>query len=217
MCFSASASFAAATVLTGIGIYSVYQQKRTPQWPLVIIPFIFAIQQAIEGFLWLSLTHWENTGATFLSGLFLFFAFFWWPAYMPWVAAKLETNPARKKLHTQVWFAGLAFGATLYAFFLLKPVSAYIAGNSICYAYYPYLGPNFNALPWLVVPYVGFTVITGIVSKNRVFKLFSILAGILMLTAWYFHHNTFTSTWCFFAAVLSLILLIPASKLQKGR
>lgn len=217
MCFSASASFVASAALTGIGIYSIYRQKGTPQWPLAIIPFIFAAQQAVEGFLWLSLTRWENVGAVFFSALFLFFAFFWWPAYMPWVAAKLETNSARKKLHTQVWYAGLAFGTALYIFFLLKPVSAYINGNSICYAYYPYLGSDFNALPWLVVPYVGFTVITGIVSKNRVFKLFSILAGILMLTAWYFHHNTFTSTWCFFAAALSLILLIPASKLHKGR
>ncbi len=213
MCFSASASFVASAVLTGIGIYALHKQKGTSQWPLAIIPFIFAIQQAIEGFLWLSLTKWENTGAVVLSSIFLFFAFFFWPSYMPWVAAKLETNPARKKLHTQIWYIGLTFGSALYLFFLLKPVSAYVNGNSICYSYYPYLGTDFNTLPWLVVPYVGFTVLTGIVSKNRVFKLFSVLAGTLMLIAWYFHHETFTSSWCFFAAVLSLILLIPAPKL----
>lgn len=217
MCFSASASFTASAILTGIGIYSIHKQKNTPEWPLGIIPFIFAIQQAVEGFLWLSLTQWENAGATFLSGLFLFFAFFWWPAYMPWVAAKLETDPARKKTHQYIWYSGLAFGLILYSLFLLKPVSAYINGSSICYAYYPYLGTAFNSLPWIVAPYVGFTVLIGIVSKNRIFKLFSVAAGILMLIAWYFHHETFTSTWCFFAAVLSLILLFPTPKSAKRR
>lgn len=217
MCFSASASFAASAILTGIGVYSVHKHQRTPQWPLAVIPFIFAVQQAIEGFLWLSLTHWENVGAIFFSSLFLFFAFFWWPAYIPWVAAHFESDPLRKKIHVRIWYAGVIFGLLLYLFFLLKPAAAYIDGKAICYTYFPYLGNNFNALAWLVPPYVGFTVLVGIVSKHRIFRLFSFIAGISMLLAWYFFHNTFTSTWCFFAAVLSLILLIPAQKRNISR
>ncbi len=116
MCFSASASFTASALLTGIGAYSIYKFKKTPEWPLAIIPFIFATQQAIEGFLWLSLTRWESAGAIALSAIFLFFAFFWWPAYMPWVAAKLETDPDRKKIHTKIWYLALFFSLTLYFF-----------------------------------------------------------------------------------------------------
>lgn len=210
MCFSASASFVASAALGSLGAIVYSKKKDTREWPLALIPLVFAVQQAAEGFLWLSIGQSSSFTLLFTS-IFLFFAFFWWPTYIPYVAMSLETNPSTKKLLRYTWYLGTALGLLLYGLFLLRPLPAFIAGNSICYAYYPYT-LAFDAFPLIMMVYIGVTVITGALSRHRIFQLFSIAAGIGALIAWFFHANTFTSVWCFFGALLSLILLYEPSK-----
>ena len=45
MCFSATASFGASIVLTGIGVASLKQVKEPAQYPFASIPLIFGVQQ----------------------------------------------------------------------------------------------------------------------------------------------------------------------------
>ena len=54
MCFSASASFLAASLLLVTGIYALKKVKSKKQIPLALIPLFFAFQQAAEGVIWLS-------------------------------------------------------------------------------------------------------------------------------------------------------------------
>ncbi len=214
MCFSASASFVASAALGSLGAIAYSKKKNTREWPLALIPIVFAVQQAAEGFLWLTIG--QNSAFTLLfTSIFLFFAFFWWPAYIPYVAMSLENNPGTKKLLRVVWFLGGALGLILYGLFLLRPLPAFVQGNSICYAYYPY-SIAFDAFPVIMLIYIAVTVVTGVISRHKVFQFFSLAAGVGALTAWFFHSATFTSVWCFFAAVLSLILLYqPDSKKPK--
>lgn len=205
MCFSASASFVASAALGSLGAIAYTKKKNTREWPLALIPIIFAVQQAAEGFLWLSIGR-SNAYTLLFTSIFLFFAFFWWPSFIPYVAMSLESNPKLKRLLRYAWFLGTALGLILYGFFLLRPLPAFIEGRSVCYAYYPY-SLAFDAFPLIMLVYIGVTVITGIFSRHRVFQLFSLAAGVGALIAWYFHSTTFTSVWCFFAAILSLILL----------
>lgn len=205
MCFSASASFVASAALGSLGAVVYSKKKNTREWSLSLIPIVFAVQQAAEGFLWLSIG--QNSAFTLLfTSIFLFFAFFWWPAYIPYVAMSLETNPRTKRLLQYVWFLGGTLGLILYGLFLLRPLPAFIQGSSICYAYYPY-SIAFDAFPIIMLVYIGVTVIAGIFSRHAVFQFFSIAAGVGAMVAWFFHSATFTSVWCFFAAILSLILL----------
>ena len=58
MCFSATASFSAATVIGGIGAVTIWKTAR-PGYvrvlPFAAIPLLFAAQQVTEGFLWLEI------------------------------------------------------------------------------------------------------------------------------------------------------------------
>ena len=55
MCFSANASFISGSVLTIVGVATVLKAKTPSQAAFGSVPFIFAIQQFSEGFVWLSL------------------------------------------------------------------------------------------------------------------------------------------------------------------
>ena len=208
MCFSASASFIASAALMSIGTVAIVKKRGTPDWPLVAIPFIFAVQQAIEGFLWLSLKNWGGQGSIFLSSLFLFFAFFWWPAYMPTVTAYLEKNKTLRGRFKVLAFLGITFGAALYAFYILHPQPPYLLNHSVCYNYYPYdFSLGLSTYPLLLVLYFAFTFIPGLFSSHRVFRLFCVLSALSAGVALYFYTEHFTSVWCFFAAILSLVTL----------
>ncbi len=215
MCFSASASFIASAALASIGTIAVYKNHRRPDWPLLAIPFIFAIQQAIEGFLWLSITQWNGQGTLLLSALFLFFAFFWWPAYIPSVTAYLEKNKILRGRFKLLAFLGITFGAVLYGFYLLNPQPAFLVNQSVCYGYYPYnFTVGFSTYPLIIALYFAFTFIPGLFSGHKVFRLFAIISGISAAVALYFYTEQFVSVWCFFAALLSLLLLrTPQRKL----
>ena len=59
MCFSASASFSAAALLLGIGALTLRSALATRQPRALLfaaIPILFAIQQLIEGVIWLTFT-----------------------------------------------------------------------------------------------------------------------------------------------------------------
>ena len=76
MCFSPAASFTAAALLSVAGSAAVIKNYKVKKaLPIAIIPLIFAIQQAIEGMLWLNIQ--GSGGYTLLfTYLFLFFALF---------------------------------------------------------------------------------------------------------------------------------------------
>ena len=57
MCFSATASFSAGAVLTGLGAVSLSKASSPREYPFASIPLLFGIQQITEGFVWLSMTH----------------------------------------------------------------------------------------------------------------------------------------------------------------
>ena len=87
MCFSAPASFVAAGLAGAAGLASLARVQSKAELPLAAMPLVFAIQQTIEGFLWLTLAN-EAVGPTSssLTEAFLMFALVLWPIYAPFTA-----------------------------------------------------------------------------------------------------------------------------------
>ena len=80
MCFSATASFAAAGLTGLLGLISVRRVKLRRELPLALMPIIFALQQGIEGMLWLNLeVDPEGVAARILALGFLLLAEVFWP------------------------------------------------------------------------------------------------------------------------------------------
>ena len=227
MCFSSTASFTAAVVLGPLGLLAVRQARRSGQegrLPLALTPLLFAVQQASEGVLWLHLEHpalsaAADGGATSSAGaltraaalLFLFFAYGLWPAWMPWAALRFggpRLEPWRRRLIQLLALAGLAFGLGLWLPLPLDPdrLQLGVVGGSIHYAT-TFLGSGVIShdlgssvyallvgLPLLLVPS----------DRLRLFGLLVLLAFALAQLAYLY---AFTSVWCYFAALLSALML----------
>src|SRR5437868_7049340 len=93
MCFSAPASFISSAVIATIGTAIIYRLPNKRFWAVALIPFFFAAQQFIEGFVWLSLPH---TGVA--KNLYLFFAYSFWPVWIPFSLWVAETRVKEKQL-----------------------------------------------------------------------------------------------------------------------
>ena len=84
MCFSATASFVTAGVIAVIGVVSLSRARDPRTLPLATIPVVFAVQQGIEGLLWLNLPFApDGSISTALTFLYLFTAQVFWPVYAP--------------------------------------------------------------------------------------------------------------------------------------
>lgn len=54
MCFSATASFAASALLTGVGVMALRAVRRPEERLFALVPLLFATQQLTEGLVWMS-------------------------------------------------------------------------------------------------------------------------------------------------------------------
>ncbi|MBP9731871.1 MAG: hypothetical protein KBD29_00205 [Candidatus Magasanikbacteria bacterium] len=200
MCFSPEASFTAAALLSVAGGAAVIKNKKIKKaLPIAIIPLIFAIQQAIEGMLWLNI---QGSGEYTLlfTYLFLFFALFWWPAYVPLSVYLLEDNPRRKQILVWLMGAGIMLGIALYSSFIMRPVGATVVNSCLYYDY----NTSFGTLS--IVVYGLTTIVAGLVSSNRNIQFLYFIFWILALVAWKLYMVNFTSVWCFFGAIVSIII-----------
>lgn len=119
MCFSATASFGASTVLGIVGVITVAKAKTNPQRVFATIPLVFAVQQFTEGLLWLSLKNTDMApGQSFFTYTFLVFAMAVWPFWVPFTIRLLEKDARKKrKINVFVWIgAFVAVGVAMVLF-----------------------------------------------------------------------------------------------------
>lgn len=202
MCFSATASFAASVVLSGTGTLALHQAETKEDRFLASIPFLFAIQQFFEGLVWLFPTHGALTSV--LAYAFLFFAFLLWPVYVPHVAYIHEPPGIRKDLLQGLRWIGALGSAALFLILLTNPLHVVVVQQSLCYkvdVLLPYIAEG-------IVLYVIVTVGSLLLSTNRFLRLFGMGALATACMAWQFYHYAFTSVWCFFAALMSVVLVL---------
>lgn len=201
MCFSASASFAASGSLGIFGVMTLKKSKKDKDLLLATIPFIFAIQQFIEGWLWVSIG--KNPGLVMvLTYAFLFFALFWWPAYVPFVCYYLEADKGRKNILQVLALIGFLLGMYLYGNFIWHSLPATVINRCIFYA-----NPLFK--PTNLIMYLFYAVVTVgalVISSKKIVNLFGILAGLLAAFSLWIYLQNFISVWCFFGALVSIVL-----------
>lgn len=213
MCFSATASYASAAVLLPAGAYAMITARRMAQRYMLFasIPFVFGLQQLLEGLIWNFLHAGYHVLAHNFSIAYLFFAFFWWPVIIPVSVYRIETDAVRKKLLRILSFAGLLLALVLYAPILahVKPISTGIVGGSINYLTY--------TNPWVISIYIlcySIVVFASLLlSSVRGAGWFGMLLFLAIIVSLVWYLVVFTSVWCFFAALLSLCIVyfIPSS------
>ncbi len=200
MCFSATASFTAGTALTVAGGLTLHKSQGLRELPLALVPLLFGVQQLAEGVLWLSLRHDLPLLRSSSTYFFSIFSHVVWPIFVPFAIVLVETSRRRRNAITVFQVLGLTVGAYLLYFIVRFPVTARIYGRSIFYD-----SPHFFIGGVLVV-YLLATCVSGLFSSHRCINAFGVLAFVLAVAAYEVSVTTFVSVWCFFAAVLSLLV-----------
>ncbi len=212
MCFSASASFIAGSALSAAGVVTLTKAKKKKEIPLALIPLLFGIQQLLEGLVWISLRNGLSLLNSISSYSFIFFAHVLWPIYVPIAVLLVETVAWRKKMIMTCGALGAAAGAYLFAVFIMYPTSSVIVNHSI-----QYICPSPRVpLSLHAVCYIIATCGATLLSSHKMIRLLGICTAVFLAISYYFYTATFASVWCFFSAVLSIILYFHFSPWKKN-
>ena len=211
MCFSATASFTTALVLVPVGAYCVRKAAGLEKayWLFALIPLMFGIQQLFEGLVWLGMTA-DNNDATLVAGRgFLFFSHFFWLFWIPLACYAVEDNATRRSLYFLLAIVGAVHGLLMYVPLLINEdwLIVRISDYSIKYKLTLF---HEEYLPLRVRNFIyGIVVLVPLLSaSDRYVRVFgAMIVFSLVLTSLLYDH-AFVSVWCFFAAVLSLYILI---------
>ena len=136
MCFSEEASFTVATVVGGVGCYLVNKFKHDKKLFLAMIPLFFAIQQFSEGILWNALDnhHYPDIYSNIAQYTFMFFAYCFWPFWMPFALMYAEQVPGRRSMiRIFVFLGALMILFNAYLIFVPGPENVKIIGWNISY------------------------------------------------------------------------------------
>ena len=205
MCFSAAASFTAGTALVAVGGLTISRSRGKAELPIALVPLLFGVQQLTEGGLWIALNHHLPGLQSWTTYIFSLFSHVLWPIFVPFAILLVETHRRRRAALGVFQALGLLVGLYLLYFLIRYPVSAHIHQNSIFYD-----SPHFY-LAGIVVLYLSATCVSGLFSSHRCINVFGLLAFSLAILAYEISIKTFVSVWCFYAAVLSLLIFLHFS------
>lgn len=200
MCFSASASFVSGGLLLGVGALTVPAARARAELPFAAIPLLFAVQQLSEGVIWWTYAHEAPRLQAAMTQFYSFFSHVLWPVYVPLAVLLLEPPGWRRVVMRGIAAAGLAVGAYLLYAMFAYPITARATGNHV-----EYVSPHFYAALTMSA-YLLATTGSMLVSSQRVVKVFGALALIAFVLAYEIYTTWFISVWCFFAALLSVVV-----------
>lgn len=202
MCFSASASFIAGTTLSAVGVAAIRNTKSKNELPFAMIPFLFGIQQLTEGVIWLTFQHDAPLLRLWMTYVYSAFSHVLWPMYVPFAMGVMETVRWRKRAIFAFLVAGIPVGLYLLYAIISRPLLAEVIGNHIVYA-----SPHFYLVPVMVL-YLAATCVCCFFSSHGFVRLFGVLALLSFIAAYFVYVNALVSIWCFFAALLSLLIYL---------
>lgn len=203
MCYSAEASFIGGAAISAIGAATVRRVRRPSQIAFASIPLLFGLQQITEGFLWLALT---DPGFAYLERAgtfgFLLMARVVWPTMLPLAVLLMEEGGGNRRLHAALLAMGLSV-SLYYAWCLLfLNVVPDIQGHHIRYISD---FPESLAVPVFIVYFIA--VITPLfIARNTRTRAMGVLMFLSCLITAVAFFQYLTSVWCFFAAIISIVV-----------
>ncbi len=211
MCFSSTASFTAGTALIVLGTITARRVRRPTELPFALIPALFGIQQLIEGALWMTFSSQDAQLNAALTYSYSFFSHVLWPFYVPLAILLLEPVQWRRKLLFGVAVAGAATALYLLYFLVMEPTVSQVVGRHIDYvSRHFYIGV-------VLTLYVLATCASSLLSSHPAVRWFGVATSLSLLLAAAIYTAWFISVWCFFAAVISVVVLLHFRQTPSAR
>jgi hypothetical protein len=209
MCISATTSFVAAGAIAAAGLATLRHVDHPRSVLLATIPLLFALQQFTEGFVWLGQE--GAIGALALQHstfLFMLYAQGILPFLMPLAVLLIEPRGLRFYGILICTLLGAGLGAYMIYAIVGFPSTSFVERHSIVYH---------NELTdklWVAAAYEIATCGALVLSTHRVVRWLGLLnivgLTIVLITKAY----AFTSVWCLYAAILSVMLYWQFARAQ---
>src|SRR5246127_1539919 len=202
MCFSATANFVGSGVLGAAGVATLTRVKHRRELLFAALPMLFAVHQFIEGFVWLGLGGILSPAVAHdMGAAFMLYAQGLLPFLPPLSVLLFEPNARSRR--RMLPFLVLGGGTTLYILWALTafPLQLYVRGNSIVY-----INQATNNMA-VALLYVIATCGSLFFSKIKMMVMFGAANLAILLVVMEFKRYAFTSLWCAYAAVASVIIL----------
>ena len=210
VCISYQVSFSLSALLLAGGTYCIRKARAlaSVMLPLAMIPLLFGVQQFCEGWVWLGVTRSSLTMTTIAATGYLLFALFVWPVWIPISALAAERARNKRRFIVVMLVLGSITGLVLIAPIVVHPAWLDVEVRHHALKYRIEASPVVHAIPGVVweVLYLA-AVSTPLLVTSRKWLVNAGVAIILSaaVSRVYFDY-AFASTWCLFAAMLSLYL-----------
>jgi len=212
LCFSATANFVGSGVLGAVGVVTLTKVRHRRELLFAALPTLFAVHQFIEGFVWLGLDGILTPAVTHdMGAAFMLYAQGLLPFLLPLSVLLFEADAKSRRL--MLPFVVLGGGTALYMLWALTafPLQLYVRGNSIVYINQ---ATNNTAVALL---YVIATCGSLFFSKIKMMVMFGTANLAILLVVMAFKRYAFTSLWCAYAAIASVIILVYFWKSMEER
>lgn len=201
MCFSATANFVGSGVLATIGVATLREVKHRRELLFAAIPCLFAFHQFTEGIVWLGLDHRLGPTAGHDAGAaYLLYAQGLLPFLLPLSVYLIEPTALRRRRMLGFVTLGTLLGLYMLWGLIAYPIEVFIRAHGIVY-----LNAITTTTPVAMLYVIatcgalffsGFRSLVVLGSAN--------LAGLLLVML--VRRYEFTSIWCAYAAVVSVII-----------
>ncbi len=203
MCFSAGASFTTSALLSLGSIAALSKVHKKSSIMVASMPLFFAVQQCAEGIVWLSYSYPAfEPFRTVASYTFLAFAFVFWPIWIPLSLHIAETNKKRKYILLALLLAGILLALYMLAHFIMYGIGTTITDCNINYQ----MDITESLVILNSIVYITATIAPFFISSIARMWLLGVAMAVSYLVAYVFYYYVFISVWCFFAALLSIII-----------
>lgn len=165
-------------------------------------PLLFGAQQLIEGVIWMTFAHEAPILRQYMTYMYMGFSHVLWPIYVPIAMGFLEAVPWRKKAILSFAGVGILVGLFLMYLILTRPIGVELTGHHLVYESALFFGPMLMAM------YVAATCFCCFFSSHGFVRMFGILQFLSFLAAYAIDMRALFSVWCFFAAILSVLIFI---------
>jgi len=208
MCFSATASLIAGAGLSVAGVTALAVTRERRAVPFAAVPLLFGLQQAAEGAVWLAAAGGDAGMQGCASAAFLGFAEVLWPLYAPLAVLALEPPGWRRRAMWACFACGVIVAAAMLHGLVRDFTPGVPEGGHIRYilAYWDEFR-NAGLLEALLGLYVAATCGSLMLSREPLICLFGAVVTVALAVTAFAYETWMFSVWCFFAAVLSVIVV----------
>jgi hypothetical protein len=184
-----------------VSILTLQKVSTAKEVVFALLPLFFALHQFTQGFVWLGLNGLIKPRALHMAeGIFVFYAQGLLQFLVPLAIWLLEPKGMRRNLIAILTLIGAVLTAYTLWGLSIQPTTVYIQHNALVY-----INPVTKHF-WVAMIYILTTCGSLILSSSISIQLYGMLNLIGIVLVRIFKPYAFTSVWCLYAAVLSVVL-----------